>query len=65
MKWRGYGICRSKNYSRDAKGYQLLVVSYRLKAGFLNEDLFNRQLKTDDQQPTTILITNGVNPDET
>lgn len=43
-------------------GYQLLVGSYRLK---LNEDLFNRQLKTDDRQPTTILITNGVNPDET
>ena len=42
-------------------GYQLLVVSYRLK----DEDLFNRQLKTDDRQPTTILITNGVNPDET
>lgn len=42
-------------------GYQLLVVSYRLK----DEDLFNRQLKTDDRQPTTIFITNGVNPDET
>ncbi len=42
-------------------GYQLLVVSYRLK----DRDLFNRQLKTDDRQPTTILITNGVNPDET
>ena len=46
-------------------GYQLLVVSYRLKEDFLNEVLFNRQLKTDDRQPTTILITNGVNPDET
>ena len=65
MKWRGYGICRSKNYAKDANGLSVMRGQLSIKKGFLIETLFNRQLKTNDRQPTTILITNGVNPDET